>query len=496
MNNQNEEWMKTLWQWADKHVISKDILPRNSNDLKKLKSLRISDVDNGVDHPILLPINIPKEIGYLANLQELEFMCCGLLELPKEIGNLINLVELRLEWNPIKRLPKEIGNLKNLKMFAIGSIVRDNNYDKPQNDLSENNCLTELPDELYTLYNLEELYIGHIPDGDHEGFGNRITHISKNIKNLKKLNNILELSYNQITELPEGVCSLKNLTQLLLDYNNLNKLPSNISNLTSLERLSVSNNRLTELPQKIIYFKKLKSLWLTNNPELTLTQEQKIWIINLINKYGTGFYGIMIDDDLLDRKKELNNNPIAIRGNWKAGWALDIHTLKSIPLGDGKFDTTYTEIGKALNELKYHQNYDKIDLLANEVVKFLKTRMVTPYINVIIPTPPSKDREVQPVIVIAKKVSQALKIPLDVNFIQKNKNTSELKSIEDPQEREKILNAAFNLQDMRYQNKKVLIFDDLFRSGSTLKEITKTLYNSGKVQNVYIVTLTKTRTKR
>lgn len=49
---------------------------------------------------------------------------------------------------------------------------------------------------------------------------------------------------------------------------------------------------------------------------------------------------------------------------------------------------------------------------------------------------------------------------------------------------------------MKYQNKKVLIFDDLFRSGSTLKEITKTLYNTGKVQNVYIVTLTKTRSKR
>jgi hypothetical protein len=29
-----------------------------------------------------------------------------------------------------------------------------------------------------------------------------------------------------------------------------------------------------------------------------------------------------------------------------------------------------------------------------------------------------------------------------------------------------------------------------------LKEITKTLYNVGKVQNVYVVTLTKTRSKR
>lgn len=190
------------------------------------------------------------------------------------------------------------------------------------------------------------------------------------------------------------------------------------------------------------------------------------------------------------------NNPTSIQGNWKAGWALDIHTIKSIPLGDGKFDTTYTATGKALNELKYHQNYNQIQLLADEVIAFLKTRVVTPYINVIIPTPPSKARDVQPVEEIAKIVSAALQIPIDTQYIVKTKNTSELKSIDDPLEREKLLMDAFSIQDLRYQNKKVLLFDDLFRSGSTLKEITKTLYYNGRVNNVYIVTLTKTRSKR
>lgn len=190
------------------------------------------------------------------------------------------------------------------------------------------------------------------------------------------------------------------------------------------------------------------------------------------------------------------NSPISIRGNWKAGWALDIHTIKSIPLGNGKYDTTYTQTGKALNDLKYHNNYSQIDILANEVIAFLRTRMVTPYINVIIPTPASKNREIQPVFAIAKKVSQALGIPMDTSYIIKNKSTNELKSIDSPIEREKVLLNAFSLQDLRYQNKKILLFDDLFRSGSTLKEITKILYYNGEVQNVYVVTLTKTRSKR
>ncbi len=190
------------------------------------------------------------------------------------------------------------------------------------------------------------------------------------------------------------------------------------------------------------------------------------------------------------------NRPIAIKGNWKAGWALDLHTIKSIPLGNNRYDTTYTKIGKELNDLKYHNNYNQIDTLANEVINFLRTRMVTPYISVIIPTPPSKQRKIQPVLAIAEKVSKALNIPIDTTYIIKNKDTHELKSIDNHKEREQLLLNAFSLKDLRYENKKVLLFDDLFRSGSTLKEITKTLYYNGKVQNVYVVTLTKTRSKR
>jgi predicted amidophosphoribosyltransferase len=58
------------------------------------------------------------------------------------------------------------------------------------------------------------------------------------------------------------------------------------------------------------------------------------------------------------------------------------------------------------------------------------------------------------------------------------------------------MEGAFSVSDQRYANKKVLIFDDLFRSGTTLKEITRVLYEVGKVQNVYVVTLTKTRVNR
>ncbi|MEQ1418316.1 ComF family protein [Acinetobacter indicus] len=67
----------------------------------------------------------------------------------------------------------------------------------------------------------------------------------------------------------------------------------------------------------------------------------------------------------------------------------------------------------------------------------------------------------------------------------------------DPQEREKALSGVFSLSNPTlYKGKKVLLVDDLYRSGSTLKEITHVLYKQGQVSNVYVVTLTKTRVNR
>jgi len=185
-----------------------------------------------------------------------------------------------------------------------------------------------------------------------------------------------------------------------------------------------------------------------------------------------------------------------IQGGWKAGWSIDLHTVSSIPLPDGGFDTTYTTTGKALNQLKYHSDSSQIELLAKIAVEFLRTRMVTPYLNAIISVPPSFSRQLQPVQEIAKKISESLGIPHDLEYLIKTRPTNQLKGVTDQKEREKIISGAFKVADLRYKNRKILLFDDLFRSGTTLNEITKIFYNDGQVQNVYVVTLTKTRVNR
>lgn len=193
----------------------------------------------------------------------------------------------------------------------------------------------------------------------------------------------------------------------------------------------------------------------------------------------------------------MNINPQELHGNWRAGWALDLHTLSSIPIGDGEFATTRTEVGEALYQLKYHSDRNKIHPLAETACQFMQTRLVTPYLHAIIPVPPSNlSRLFQPVLELAREIGRRLNLPVFDNYLLKTRSTEPLKGIDDPETRRKELQGAFRVKDNSLAGRKVLLFDDLFRSGETLTEITDVLYNSGKVQNVYVLTITKTRSKR
>jgi len=191
------------------------------------------------------------------------------------------------------------------------------------------------------------------------------------------------------------------------------------------------------------------------------------------------------------------NNIQNLQGKWKAGWALDLHTLSSTPLDDNHFETVRTEIGELLFQLKYRNDANKIPLLAEIIVNFLKTRLVTPYLSAIIPIPPSDTtRTTQPVYEIAKIVGETLKLKVDYDYLLKIRPTSQLKSIDDSEERRKILAGVFQVKDQRYAGKKVLLLDDLYRSGETMNVATQIITDSGRVNNVYVLAITKTRSKK
>jgi internalin A len=95
-----------------------------------------------------------------------------------------------------------------LSSQGIGSLSKiENPTDITSLDLSYNN-LVNIPDCIEELVNLTELKI----------FGNRLTEIPEWIGNFSKLNKLL-LSSNQITTLPDSITQLSNLAQLSINKN-------------------------------------------------------------------------------------------------------------------------------------------------------------------------------------------------------------------------------------------------------------------------------------
>ncbi|MDQ6604506.1 MAG: ComF family protein [Chloroflexota bacterium] len=190
-------------------------------------------------------------------------------------------------------------------------------------------------------------------------------------------------------------------------------------------------------------------------------------------------------------------NEQRLQGNWRNGSALDLHTIASNLRADGGFDTQRTALGETLYQLKYHADQSKIEPLADVIATFLQSRRVFPKLSAIIPVPPSDThRSFQPVERLAIRIGEKTGLLCLLDYLVKIKATQALKTLEDPVRRREQLKGAFEVGDLTLSGKSVVLFDDIYRSGETLRAITEVLHSQGKIQNVYVLTVTKTRTKR
>ena len=114
--------------------------------------------------------------------------------------------------------------------------------------------LTEIPEAIAKLTNLTQLDLRD----------NQITEIPEEIAKLTNLTQ-LDLSNNKITEIPEAIAKLTNLTQLYLRYNQITEIPEVIAKLTNLTQLYLSYNQITEIPEVIAKLTNLTQLDLSNN---------------------------------------------------------------------------------------------------------------------------------------------------------------------------------------------------------------------------------------
>ena len=130
-----------------------------------------------------------------------------------------------------------------------------------------------------------------------------------------------------------------------------------------------------------------------------------------------------------------------ILGKWREGFALDIHTLASIPIGHNEyghmqFDTTRSELGELLYRLKFKNDETVIPEIADAAVAFVKEW--NPGVEIMVPVPPSAHRALQPVLVLGNAISHKLDIPF-VDCVSKTRDAPQLKNVYDLDERLRLL---------------------------------------------------------
>lgn len=190
---------------------------------------------------------------------------------------------------------------------------------------------------------------------------------------------------------------------------------------------------------------------------------------------------------------------IELIGNWNKGFAHDVHTLDSMYMGvdeygHHRYKTTRSDMGELVYQLKYCSDRTVIGKIVDMLDKYKGLETM----DAIIPIPSTnKNRAIQPVYEIAQELGRRISVPVLENVLITQENGQELKNIDNPDDRKKVLQKQMILTNIHpIATYNILLIDDLYRSGSTLHVATDILYQQAKVKSVSVLIMTKTRSKR
>ena len=206
--------------------ISKDFIDL----LKTFKGLESIDLRG---NPIVL---IDSSIGELSKLTSLKLSGCGDKIDIEPIFKLTNLTQLYLENFGIEELSESIRDMKKLTILSLS-----------ENKLSKLSL---------TLPKLKSLILSNNQFSD-----------AKNCIDLvcKKLRSI-DLSFNQLENIPENILTYNRISKLKLHNNKLIRLPPQIVKLSKLTFLDISNNNIKVIAPNLCSIKKLETVRHNGNP--------------------------------------------------------------------------------------------------------------------------------------------------------------------------------------------------------------------------------------
>jgi len=189
-------------------------------------------------------------------------------------------------------------------------------------------------------------------------------------------------------------------------------------------------------------------------------------------------------------------SPIKLQGIWDEGFALDRHIISSIPIGEDDYGyMQYSTIRSTLGELVYQYKYKGKRECLDQIIKlaqpFVMEWLLLKGITFVLPVPPTnKDRNFQPVFEISERIAKILNAYYHKGVLIKE---SKIQSKDlDAAEKQKIIKSIFQIK-MATKAQNILLVDDLFASGTTLKECVTRLRKDQNINKIYVLTMTKTK---
>ena len=144
-----------------------------------------------------------------------------------------------------------------------------------------------------------------------------------------------------------------------------------------------------------------------------------------------------------------------------------------------------SNVGSALHRSKYEKGGDFPDFILKLFLKAFRKKFGQEKFDLILYVPPTSSGDL--VKNFAIKVSQVLKFPISHN-LQKTRSTKEQKVFENGYLKTDNVSGAFTFSTpSELKGKSILLIDDIFDSGATIKELGKLLTSFGAIKIAPIV---------
>jgi len=184
-----------------------------------------------------------------------------------------------------------------------------------------------------------------------------------------------------------------------------------------------------------------------------------------------------------------------IYGPWDEGWVLDKHSIGSVCVGHNQwgypiFETTRTEVGESIFQLKYRNDWGQVKLLAQAINEHIYSKLFK--VGFIVPMPASTPRLRQPVTEIANELGGLVRVPVFSNLLLKAENGKSLKDLNTKEEKIEAIGNSFSVNDKITNAGRwdVLLVDDLFHTGASMEAACNALRTYPKVGKIYVAALT------